>query len=96
MKKKCEVIPLPDHQFQFLINGQEKTRWHFGPSYPRPFFFPTIGASGESLTRMGHPGAPNHDHHRSIWFAHHKVFGQNFWGDGTGTRIQQAEWLAMR
>lgn len=96
MKKQCEVIPLPDHQFQFLINGQEKTRWHFGPSYPRPFFYPAIGPSGESLTRMGHPGAPNHDHHRSIWFAHHKVFGHNFWADGTGTRIQQTDWLAIQ
>lgn len=95
MKKRCEVIPLPDHQFQFLIDGQEKTRWHFGDAYPRPFFFPMNCVSGESLTRMGHPGAPNHDHHRSVWFAHHKVFGHNFWGDGTGTRIRQSEWLAI-
>ena len=95
MKKKCEIIPLPDHQFQFLIDGQERTRWHFGSQYPRPFFYPAIVSSGESLTRMGHPGAPNHDHHRSIWFAHHKVFGHNFWADGTGTKIRQKEWLSI-
>lgn len=95
MKKKCEIVPLPNHQFQFLYEGQEKTRWHFGSEYPRPFFYPTIVSSGESLTRMGHPGAPNHDHHRSVWFAHHKVFGHNFWADGTGTRIKQKEWLAI-
>ena len=95
MKKRCEVIPLPGHQFQFLVDGKEKTRWHFGEEYPRPFFYPTQCLSGESLTRMGHPGAPDHDHHRSIWFAHNKVFGQNFWADGTGTRIRQSRWFAI-
>jgi hypothetical protein len=53
-----------------------------------------IGPSGLPLTRIGHPGAPNHDHHRSIWFAHEKVLGINFWGDGTEARIRQTRWLA--
>ena len=35
--------------------------------------------SGATLTRIGHPGAENHDHHRSVWFAHHKVNGLDFW-----------------
>ena len=95
MKNRCEILPLPNHQYQFLIDGVERTRWHFDAAYPRPFFFPIIGASGESLTRMGHPGAPNHDHHRSVWFAHHKVFGHNFWGDGTETKIRQSQWIAI-
>jgi hypothetical protein len=43
---------------------------------------------------MGHPGAPNHDHHRSVWFAHHKVLGMDFWSDDAGTQIRQTEWLA--
>ena len=57
----------------FQIDGEEKTRWHFGSDYPRPFFYPFHGPSGTSLTRMGHPGAENHDHHRSVWFAHNDV-----------------------
>jgi hypothetical protein len=44
---------------------------------------------------MGHPGAPNHDHHRSIWFAHNKLLGIDFWSDKTKTRIQQKEWLVF-
>ena len=96
MKKKYEIVPLPDHQFQLLIDGQQRTRWHFDPKYPRPFFYPMLGASGESLTRMGHPGAPDHDHHRSVWFAHNKVFGQNFWADGTGTKVSQQDWIAIQ
>ena len=94
---RCTLIPLPDHQVSFRIEGAEQLRWHFGAQYPRPFFFPLTGpASGESLTRMGHPGAPNHDHHRSIWFAHEKVSGVNFWSDTTPAHIRQKEWLAYQ
>jgi hypothetical protein len=90
---RCRILPLPDHQAAVLIDGAERTRWHFGPQYPRPFFHPLNGPSGTSLTRMGHPGAPNHDHHRSVWFAHHKVLGVDFWSDETAARIRQKEWL---
>ena len=91
---RCQIIPFPDHQASFLIDGRERLRWHFGPNYPRPFFFPLNGPSGTSLTRMGHPGAPNHDHHQSIWFAHNKVLGIDFWGNTSPARIRQKEWLA--
>ncbi|MFQ5734932.1 MAG: PmoA family protein [Planctomycetaceae bacterium] len=93
---RCEIVPLAGHQTSFRIDGAEKTRWHFGDAYPRPFFFPVNGPSGTSLTRMGHPGAPNHDHHRSAWFAHHKVLGIDFWSDNTTARIRQRRWLAYR
>lgn len=89
----CELIPLPGQEVSFLIDGVEKLRWHAAESVPRPFFFPFNGPSGVPLTRMGHPGAPNHDHHRSIWFAHHDVNGLDFWADGKGTTIRQKEWL---
>lgn len=95
---RCEVIPLPDHQVSFRVDGAEKLRWHFGGDYPRPFFYPFNGPSGETLTRMGHPGAENHDHHRSIWFAHVDVEGFNFWADARHTKkpgtIRQKNWLA--
>ena len=90
----CRVVPLPDQQVSFVIGGRERCRWHYGPNAPRPFFFPFVGPCGEPLTRMGHPGAPNHDHHRSIWFAHEKVLGINFWGDQSTARIRQQTWLA--
>jgi hypothetical protein len=91
---RCTVLPLPDHQVAFLVDGKERTRWHFGPNYPRPFFYPFPGpASGLSLTRMGHPGAPDHDHHRSIWFAHQSVSGVNFWTDVTSAKVTQKQWL---
>ena len=89
----CEILPLPDQQASFRVGGQEKTRWHFNSDYPRPFFYPLNGPSGSSLTRMGHPGASNHDHHRSVWFAHNKVLGMDFWADGKEPRIRQHGWL---
>jgi hypothetical protein len=90
---RCRVTPLPGCQVAFEIDGAERLRWHFGAEYPRPFFYPLLGPSGAPLTRMGHPGAPNHDHHRSIWFAHHKVLGIDFWADGGTAFIRQKEWL---
>jgi hypothetical protein len=45
---------------------------------------------------MGHPGAPNHDHHRSIWFAHNKVLGIDFWADRPGPIIKQKSWLCYQ
>jgi len=91
---KCQVLPLPDNQASFQIDGRERVRWHFDTKYPRPFFYPFIGPSGDTLTRMGHPGAQNHDHHRSVWWAHAKVDGENFWADTSKARIRQKMWLA--
>jgi len=94
--ERCEVLPLPEHQVSLQVDGEEKTRWHFGKEYPRPFFYPFLGPSGSALTRMGHPGAQNHDHHRSIWFAHHDVNGLSFWSDQNENQIRQKHWYAYR
>ena len=92
---RCQVVPLAGKQFAFAIDGRERLRWHAAEDAPRPFFFPLLGPSGLPLTRMGHPGAPNHDHHRSIWFAHHKVLGVDFWSDNSEAVIRQEQWLAL-
>ena len=91
---RCQVIPLADQQLAFSIDGVERLRWHASDRSPRPYFFPFNGPSGLSLTRMGHPGAPNHDHHRSIWFAHHRVLGIDFWSDQSTAFIRQRAWKA--
>ena len=93
---RCQIVPLPDQRASFQIDGLEVTRWVFSAAHPRPFFFPLNGPSGESLTRMGHPGAPNHDHHQSVWFAHNKVLGIDFWSNTSLARIEQTEWLAYQ
>lgn len=92
----CEATPVDAHQVIFSVGGKERLRWHYGANYPRPFFYPLIGPSGSPLTRMGHPGAPDHDHHQSIWFAHHKVLGIDFWGNRGQAHIRQKQWLSYQ
>lgn len=91
---RCELIPETDQRVSFRIDGKEQVGWHFGTNYPRPFFHPLNGPSGTSLTRMGHPGAANHDHHTSVWFAHHDVEGESYWAYSAKTTIRQKMWLA--
>lgn len=93
---RCRVVPLPDDCVSFVVDGVERTCWHFAARYPGPFFYPFIGPAGETLTRMGHPGAPNHDHHRSIWFAHNTVAGVDFWSMNQPARMRQQQWLAYQ
>jgi hypothetical protein len=90
---RCEVVPLAQHQAVFQVDGREVTRWNFGADYPGPYFYPLLGPeSRQSVTRMGHPGAPNHDHHRSVWFAHNKVLGIDFWGYAATAFVRQRMW----
>lgn len=89
-----QLEPGPDQTVEFLIDGVAFTCWRGGGQSPRPYFFPVNGPSGAPLTRMGHPGAPNHAHHRSLWFASHDVDGIDFWSDTTDARIRQSTWLA--
>lgn len=91
---RCQIIPESNYEVAFQIDGRERMRWHYGTHYTRPFFYPLIGPSGTSLTRIGHPGASNHDHHKSVWFAHNKVLGIDFWSETTPARIRQTMWYA--
>jgi hypothetical protein len=94
--QRCQIVPLAGHQVSLQIDGIEKVRWNYGSDYLRPFFFPFNGPSGSSLTRMGHPGAPNHDHHQSVWFAHNKVAGLDFWSNNHSNRLRQKQWYAYQ
>lgn len=91
---RCVIVPQPNDEVSLTIDGVERLRWHAGANAPRPYYYPLIGPSGLPLTRIGHPGAPDHDHHLSIWFAHNKVLGINFWGNTSPARIRQREWIA--
>jgi hypothetical protein len=70
------------------IDGQIFTEYVVKDT-PRPFLYPIIGATGESVVRnfpmkKGVPGEEkfqDHPHHRSLWFAHGNVNGTDFWGE---------------
>ncbi|HZT82213.1 MAG TPA: PmoA family protein [Gemmataceae bacterium] len=91
---RVQIVPQPDEQVSFQADGRERLRWHFGRRHPRPFFFPVVGPSGRSVTRLGHPAAPDHDHHRSLWWGHHDVGGVSFWEERGGIQqIRQDGWV---
>jgi hypothetical protein len=91
---RVQVVPLPDDQVSFRDAGIERLGWHASSRYPRPFFFPLIGPAAISLTRMGHPAAPDHNHHRSLWLGHHDVAGVNFWEERGGSQqVRQESWV---
>ncbi|MCS6851848.1 MAG: PmoA family protein, partial [Gemmataceae bacterium] len=89
-----QIVPLADDQVSFQVGGQERLRWHAAPRYPRPFFFPWIGPSGRSVLRLGHPAAPDHGHHRALWWGHRDIGGVNFWEERGGSQqIRQETWV---
>lgn len=91
---RVQIVPQADDQVSFQVEGRERLRWHWAPRYPRCFFFPLLGPSGRSLTRMGHPAAPDHDHHRSLWWGHQSVGGVNFWEERGGSQqVRQEAWV---
>ncbi|QDT14401.1 DUF6807 family protein [Alienimonas californiensis] len=94
-----QLEPLPGEAVSFRVNGVEATRWHTGTTIGRASFYPltapTDAPAAGSLVRMGHPGAPNHSHHRGVWFAHQDVNGRNFWEDDPAVTVRQTDWLAL-
>jgi Methane oxygenase PmoA len=70
---------------QVNINGKLFTEYHF-KNVPRPYFYPLIGPGDLPMTRnwpMKDAENEEHDHphHRSLWFAHGSVNGQDFWSE---------------
>jgi hypothetical protein len=94
---RVQIVPQPDDQVSVHVDGRERLRWNASPRYPRPFFFPLVGPSGQSVTRMGHPADPSHDHHRSFWWGHHDVAGVSFWAERPNApsqpQIRQESWV---
>ncbi len=67
------------------IDGQLFTEYFF-KDVPRPYCYPIIGPGQAAMTRnWPMKNTPNeehdHPHHRSFWFAHGSVNGQDFWSE---------------
>ena len=70
------------------INSKLFTEYYF-KDVPRPFCYPITGPDGLMMTRnwplTNAPGEEHdHPHHRSLWFAHGDVNGQDFWTETPG------------
>ena len=67
------------------INGELFTEYHF-KDVPRPYCYPVLGPDELPMTRnwpMKDLPDETHDHphHRSLWYAHGSVNGQDFWSE---------------
>lgn len=54
----------------------------------RPYFYPILSPAGAKLTRewpmeAGEGEEHDHPHHRSLWWAHGDMNGQDFWSEGS-------------
>lgn len=70
------------------------TEYHYEAA-DRPYFYPVIAPTGDNITRhwpmrdINPDEAKDHRHHRSLWFTHGDVNGQDFWVEGKGPKIVQ-------
>jgi len=77
-----QVLPLPNYEASFQLDGRELTRAHFDPLLKRPFWYPVQTTLSHTLIRMGRPQDPvSHRHHYGLWITHAAVSGVNFWDD---------------
>ncbi len=77
-----QIATLAD-RLRVEINGKLFTEYFF-TNVPRPYCYPLIGPGDAAMTRnwpMRTTPDEEHDHphHRSFWFAHGSVNGQDFW-----------------
>ena len=77
-----------DDRLRVELDGQLFTEYRFR-QVPRPYWYPLLGPGQLALTRnwpiVDIPGEErdDHPHHRSLWFAHGGVNGQDFWNEKT-------------
>jgi sugar phosphate isomerase/epimerase len=77
-----------DKKLRVEINGKLFTEYNF-QDVPKPFFYPVIGPTGVPIIRhypmkdTNPDEAKDHVHHKSLWFTHGEVNGQDFWGEGS-------------
>lgn len=67
------------------LDGQLFTEYHY-QNVSRPFLFPILGPGSVKMTRSWPMSeAPNeerdHPHHRSLWYTHGSINGQDFWSE---------------
>jgi hypothetical protein len=85
--KGVEITQIDD-RLRVTLNGELFTEYLF-KDVPRPYCYPLIGPGGAAMTRnwpMKSTPDEEHDHqhHRSLWFTHGAVNGQDFWSEAKG------------
>ena len=83
-KAGVQITRLGD-RLRVELNGQLFTEYVF-KNTPRPYCYPLIGPGNLAMTRdwpmKDTPGEDHdHPHHRSLWYAHGAMSGQDFWSE---------------
>src|SRR5438067_5620058 len=52
---RAMILPQPEDQLSFQVDGREWLRYHAGDREPKPYFYPVMGPSGSPVTRLTHP-----------------------------------------
>src|ERR1051325_2433172 len=74
------------NRLRIEINGQLFTEYYFSQEASKPYYYPVLGPDQLPMTRnwpmKSPPGeAHDHKHHRSLWYGHILVNGQDFWDE---------------
>jgi len=94
-------IAQQDGKIVIEIASKRFAEYHY-QNVPRPFLYPVLGPSGEAITRnwpMQEVPGEEHDHvhHRSLWFTHGDVNGQDFWSESDKAgKIVHEEFLDLQ
>lgn len=80
-----------DGLLQVLDGEKPFATYHLGGG-KRPYLYPLIGPDGQALTELGktHDATGSHAHHYSLWTAHAKVNGKDFWSEKGGSIVHEA------
>ncbi len=85
-----------DGKVQIEIDGELFAEYHY-KDVSRPFLYPILGPGGVPVTRNwpireAENEERDHPHHRSLWYAHGDVNGNDFWmeGPGKGKTVHEA------
>jgi len=92
-----EMIQLKD-RLRIEINGQLFAEYRYKDAN-FPYFYPVIGPTGVNITRRwpieeGPNEAHDHPHHRSLWYTHGDVNGEDFWS-GRESKIIHDKFLKV-
>ena len=74
------------NQISIQIDGKPYSTYFYGPDVAKPYLYPLRAPSGVMVTRSFpmekvDGESTDHQHQRSVWFAHSKVNGIDFWNN---------------
>jgi hypothetical protein len=86
-EKKATGVNIAEREGKLVIEiGGKPFAEYLYQNVSRPYLYPVLGPEGQPMTRHwpmeNAPGEEHdHPHHRSLWYAHGDINGQDFWSE---------------